>query len=93
MFRNSRSKYVKKTKSDVVSNHVGQKYDVDLAILHVVLSILQSDIFVHVILQIESKADFLLYSEYVVVLLVLLWATMHLFVDLLLSTLVTTTLM
>jgi hypothetical protein len=48
---NSRSKYVKKTKSDV-----------DLAILHVILSILQFDIFVHVILQIESKADFLLYS-------------------------------
>ncbi len=93
MSHNSRSKYVKKTKSDVVSNHVGQKYDVDLAILHVLLSILQSDIFVHVILQIESKVDFLLYSEYVVVLVVLLWATLHLFVDLLLSTLVTTTLM
>jgi len=90
---NSRSKYVKKTKSDVVSNHVGQKYDVDLVILHVVLSILQSDIFVHVILQIESKADSLLYLEYVVILVVLLWATMHLFTNLLLSTLVTTTLM
>jgi len=90
---NSRSKYVKKTKSDVVSNHVGQKYDVDLVILHVVLSILQSDIFVHVILQIESRADSLLYLEYVVILVVLLWATMHLFTNLLLSTLVTTTLM
>ncbi len=64
---NSRSKYVKKTKSDV-----------DLAILHVILSILQFDIFVHVILQIESKANSLLYSKYVVVLAPLIYCYLFL---------------
>jgi hypothetical protein len=71
---------------------VGQKFDVELAILQFDLYVLQFDIFVPAILQIESKADSVLYSEYVVVLVPLL-ATMHLFVDLLLSIPMTATLM
>jgi hypothetical protein len=46
-----------------------------------------------VVLQIESKANFLLCSESIVVFLIPLFATMHLFVDLLLFVPMTTTLM
>jgi hypothetical protein len=48
---------------------------------------------VHVILQIESKVDYLLCPKYVNVLLILLFTIVHLFVDLLLSTPMITTLM
>ncbi len=44
-------------------------------------------------LPIESKVDYLLCSESVVIFLIPLFVAMHLFVDLLMSTLVTTTLM
>jgi hypothetical protein len=44
-------------------------------------------------LPIESKVDYLLCSESVVIFLIPLFVAMHLFVDLLMSTLVTTILM
>ncbi len=47
----------------------------------------------HVVFQIELKADFLLCSKFVVVFLVPLLTTMHLFVDMLLSCIVTGILM
>lgn len=47
----------------------------------------------HVILQVESKVDYLLCPKYVNVLLILLFTIVHLFVDLLLSTPMITTLM
>jgi hypothetical protein len=40
MLRNSRSKYVKKDKSDVVFNPMDQKFDVDFVILQFDLSVL-----------------------------------------------------
>jgi len=46
-----------------------------------------------VILQIESKVDSLLCSESIVVLLIPLFVVVHLFVDMLLSTPMTATLM
>jgi len=45
-----------------------------------------------VVLRIESKTNFLLCSKYSVVFLIPLFAAMHLFVDLLLSAYMTTTL-
>jgi hypothetical protein len=47
---NSKSKCVKKAKSDVVSNFVSQKFDVDIAILQYDLFVLWFNLFVPIVL-------------------------------------------
>jgi len=65
---------------------MSQKSNVDLVVL-------QSDLYVLVVLQIELMDDYLLYSKFVVTLIVLLLIAMHLLGDLLMSIPMTTTLM
>jgi hypothetical protein len=65
---------------------MSQKSNVDLVVL-------QSDLYVLVVLQIELMDDYLLYSKFVVTLIVLLLIAIHLLGDLLMSTPMTTTLM
>jgi hypothetical protein len=65
---------------------MSQKSNVDLVVL-------QSDLYVLVVLQIELMDDYLLYSKFVVTLIVLLLIDMHLLGDLLMSIPMTTTLM
>jgi len=57
------------------------------------LVVLQSNLLVLTILQIESMDDYMLYSKYVVTLIVTLLIIVHLFGDLLMSALMTITLM
>ncbi len=61
---------------------MNHKFDVDLVVL-------QSNLLVLTILQIESMDDYILYSKYVVTLIVTLLIIVHLFVDLLMSALMT----
>jgi len=81
---------LRKLNQSSVSNLVDQKFDVDLVVL-------LSDIFVPTLIQsmlpIESKVDSLLCSKSVVIFLVPLFTTMHLFVNLLMFTPMTVTLM
>jgi hypothetical protein len=72
---------------------VNQKCDVNLAILQSNLFVLYSTLFFHVIIQIDPMFDFLLYAKSIVVFLMLLLTLVQLFNDMLLFTLVTTTLM
>ncbi len=65
---------------------MSQESDINLAKL-------QSDIFVHVILQIEPMSNFLLYAKFIVALLVLLLTHVQLFNDVLLFIHVIVTLM
>jgi len=65
---------------------MNQKFDVDLVVL-------QSNLLVLTILQIESMDDYMLYSKYVITLIVTLLIIVHLFSDLLMSILMTITLM
>ncbi len=65
---------------------MSQESDINLAIL-------QSDLFAHVILQIEPMSNFLLYAKSIVAFLVLLLTHVQLFNDVLLFIHVTTTLM
>jgi hypothetical protein len=65
---------------------MNHKFDVDLVVL-------QSNLLVLTILQIESMDDYMLYSKYVVTLIVTLLIIVHLFGDLLMSALMTITLM
>ncbi len=60
MSQNSRLKYVKKAKSDVIYDLVNKKCDVDLVALQFDLFVLQYDIYVPIILQIEPMFDSLL---------------------------------
>jgi hypothetical protein len=93
MSRNSGSKYVNKVKSIIVYDLVNQKSYVDLVILQYDLSVLQYNLSMHVVFQIEAKANFLLCSKFVVVFLVLLFTTVHLFANLFLFVVMTSTLM
>ncbi len=100
MSRNSGSKYANKVKSIIDSNLMSQKTYANLVLLQFNLfvpqcdlSVLQSNLSMHVVFQIESKANSLLCSKFVVIFLVLPSIIVHLFADLLLFAPMTTTLM
>jgi hypothetical protein len=78
---------LKKLNQSTFSNLVGQNFDVNLVVLQFDLSML------YIILPIELRADSLLCSKSIVVLLLLLFVIMHLIIDLLLSGLMIATLM
>jgi len=58
-------KYVKKAKSNVVSNHVIQKSNATIVVLHCELSILQFALSMVVVLHIEIMFDSLLYTKFI----------------------------